>query len=236
MKSSSWARVFVLAALALLLASATAWGQAGTSIIRGEITDPQGKLVPKATVTIKNESTGFARTEQTTAGSFSFDLIPPGDYTVEIEAQGFKKVVLTHVHALVGSPVDASMQLELGTIGETVQVEASAVQINTQDATLGNNFVNRQISQLPLEARNILSLLTLQPGVTREGYVAGARSDQSNLTLDGIDINEAQNNAPGFVRGGPGATQSRRPPTRIPVALRITPCCASTRKPSKNSA
>src|SRR3989441_789626 len=167
-KSSSWARVFVLAALALLLASATAWGQAGTSIIRGEITDPQGKLVPKATVTIKNESTGFARTEQTTAGSFSFDLIPPGDYTVEIEAQGFKKVVLTHVHALVGSPVDASMQLELGTIGETVQVEASAVQINTQDATLGNNFVNRQISQLPLEARNITSLLTLQAGVTRE--------------------------------------------------------------------
>ncbi|MFL6228741.1 MAG: hypothetical protein ACJ741_08180, partial [Pyrinomonadaceae bacterium] len=62
------------------------------------------------------------------------------------------------------------------------------------DATLGNNFVAQQITQLPLETRNIATLLTLQPGVTRTGYVAGARSDQSNVTLDGVDINEQQNN------------------------------------------
>src|SRR2546425_4564407 len=193
-KSSSWARAFVLAALALLLASATAWGQAGASTIRGEITDPQGKLIPKATVTIRNESTGLTRRQETTLGSFSFELVPPGDYTIEIEAQGFKKAARTHVHALVGSPVDASTQLEVGAVAETVQVEAAAseVRINTQDATLGNNFVNQQISQLPLEARNITSLLTLQPGVTRDGYVAGARSDQSNVTLDGVDINDQQ--------------------------------------------
>ncbi len=212
MKSSAWARVCVLAALALFLASGLAWGQAGTATIRGEITDPQGKLIPKATVKITNESTGQSRTQETTAGAFSFDLVPPGDYTIEIEARGFKKTVLTHVHALVGSPVDVSTQMELGAVGETVQVEAgaSAVQMNTQDASLGNNFVNKQISQLPLEARNILSLLTLQPGVTREGYVAGARSDQSNITLDGVDINEAQNNSLGLT-GGAGSNALNPP-------------------------
>ncbi len=64
--------------------------------------------------------------------------------------------------------------------------------INTQDATLGNNFNSLQITQLPLEARNVVDLLSLQPGSTREGYVTGARADQSNVTLDGVDINNAE--------------------------------------------
>ncbi len=138
------ARVFAMLALALVLASGMAWGQAGTSAIRGEITDPHGKLIPTATVTIKNERAGLTRTQHTTAGAFSFELVPPGDYTVEIEAQGFKKAELTHVHALVGTTVEASTQLEVGDITETVVVQAgaSAVQINTQDATLGNTFVS----------------------------------------------------------------------------------------------
>src|SRR5947208_1639190 len=64
--------------------------------------------------------------------------------------------------------------------------------MNTSDATLGNNFISEQITQLPLEARNLVDLLSLQPGSTREGYVTGARADQSNVTLDGVDINNAQ--------------------------------------------
>jgi hypothetical protein len=64
--------------------------------------------------------------------------------------------------------------------------------VNTEDASLGNNFVSAQITQLPLEARNVIDLLSLQPGATKEGYVTGARADQSNVTLDGVDINNAQ--------------------------------------------
>ena len=64
--------------------------------------------------------------------------------------------------------------------------------MNTEDATLGNNFVSEQITQLPLEAKNIVDLLSLQPGATREGYVTGSRADQSNVTLDGVDVNNAQ--------------------------------------------
>ena len=66
--------------------------------------------------------------------------------------------------------------------------------VNREDGTLGTNFVNKQISQLPLEARNIPNLLTLQTATTSDGYVAGSRADQANITLDGVDINEAQTN------------------------------------------
>ena len=140
---------------------------------------------------------GFSRTQQTTSvGTFSFELIPPSLYRIEVEAKGFKKKALTGVQALVGLPVTIEVKLEVGDMTEVVEVQAgaTAVEVNTQDATLGNNFVHNQIVQLPMEARNVLSLLTLQPGVTREGYVAGARSDQSNVTLDGVDINNAQTN------------------------------------------
>ena len=191
---SAWARVFAFVALILLLASGTAWAQAGTSTIRGEVTDPQGKSVPGATVTLKNLSTNFTRSQvTTTAGVFSFELVPPSDYRLEVEAQGFKKFAST-VHALVGVTVDVGVRMEIGSMVEVVRVEAApaALRLNTQDATLGNNFESIQITQLPLEARNLVDLLSLQPGSTREGYVTGARADQSNVTLDGVDINNAQ--------------------------------------------
>src|SRR5205085_1522534 len=135
---------------------------------------------------------------------FAFDLIPPGTYRLEVEAKGFKKAVRTDVQALVAKPIDLSVGLEVGNVTESVTVSASSSEalVNTQDASLGNNFVSQQITQLPLEARNVNALLTLQPGATREGYVAGARADQSNVTLDGVDINEAQTNQIGGAAGG----------------------------------
>src|ERR1700737_182868 len=186
----------------LLFAVCMASGQAGTGSIRGEVTDPQSKQVGGATVTIRSDSTGLLRTQATgPAGDFSFELMPPGAYVLTVEAAGFKKAI-KNVTAKVGSATDASVSLEIGSVDQTVQVEITgqAVAINTQDATLGNNFENIQITQLPMEARDIRSLLTLQPGVTYSvdpnsttgGAVNGARPDQSNLTLDGVDINEAQ--------------------------------------------
>jgi hypothetical protein len=198
------ARWVVWCAIALIMASGLAWGQAGSSTIRGVVTDPHGGVIPDATVKISNPGTGFSRSMNTTGtGTFSFDLILPGTYKIEVEAKGFKRKVVEKVQALVGQTVDASQALEVGQITQVVVVEAgaAAVQVNTQDATLGNNFLPQQMGNLPIEARNIISLLTLQPGVTREGYVAGARSDQSNITLDGVDINEAQTSALGFTGG-----------------------------------
>jgi hypothetical protein len=94
----------------------------------------------------------------------------------------------------VDKSTTVDVSLEVGSLTETVTVSAGVeeVLINTQDATIGNNFVARQIEQMPLESRNVVQLLSLQPGVTRDGYVTGSRADQANVTLDGVDVNEQQ--------------------------------------------
>jgi len=188
----------------------TALGQTGTSSVRGTVTDPTGKLVSGANVTLTNTETNTARTQTTSdSGNYVFELVPPGPYRLEVEAAGFKKGIITNIQALVAKPTEVNMQLEVGAVSESVTVAATAneVLLNTQDASLGNNFVNQQISQLPLEARNVASLLTLQPGVTKEGSVTGSRADQANVTLDGVDINEQQSNQIGSTSSSDAASQ-----------------------------
>jgi hypothetical protein len=148
-------------------------------------------------VKLINVATNAERaTTSSSDGVFSFEAVQVADYRVEVEAQGFKKGVVTDVHALVSTPTPVDVQLEIGNISESVTVSAGSAEllVNREDATLGSTFVNKQITQLPLEARNVPALLTLQTATTRDGYVAGARADQSNITLDGVDINEAQTN------------------------------------------
>ncbi len=83
--------------------------------------------------------------------------------------------------------------MELGKTTETVNVAAEASTINTVDASVGNAFSEMQVRELPLETRNVVQLLSLQPGVTTNGEVLGARRDQNNITLDGVDVNDNQN-------------------------------------------
>lgn len=191
---------FVLALgtfLVLLTSSIVVFGQQGTSTVRGTVKDPQGNVVSGASVTLTNIGNTNTRTATTTDnGGFAFEQVPVGDYKIEIEAQGFKKAQITDVHASIAAPTAIDVSLELGNVSEVVTVAAGSAEmlVNREDATLGNNFVNKQITQLPLEARSVPNLLTLQAATTREGYVAGARADQSNITLDGVDVNEAQTN------------------------------------------
>src|SRR6266851_2685636 len=179
----------------VLFFAASLWSQTGTSSIGGIVTDQQGKAVPGAKVTITNVATNASRSTQSLGtGAYLFDLITPGDYRLEVEAKGFSKTILDNVRAMVGKPTETNVQLTVGAMSQVVEVSISAhdVVINTQDASLGNVFDSNQISQLPLEGRNLSDLLSLQPGATQEGYVTGSRADQSNVTLDGVDINNAQ--------------------------------------------
>lgn len=168
--------------------------QTGTSTVRGTVTDAQGNVVAGASVTLINESKNFNRTQTTNEqGSYTFASVAPDTYRVEAEAASFKRVVISDVRAQVDTPIDIDVQLEAGNVSETVDISASTESpINAQDATLGNTFEAQRITQLPLNARNIVNLLSLQPGVTRFGEVNGARRDQANVTLDGIDSNEQQ--------------------------------------------
>lgn len=183
------------ALLTLLLLYGSVPAQTGTSSVRGTVVDPQKQALANATVTLTSVETNVTRTQKTSDnGSFVFDLLPPGNYKLEVEAQGFKKTSIGDVRALVDKPTALEVPLEIGQLTETVSVSAgsSEVLLNTQDATLGNNFESKQISQLPLESRNVVALLSLQPGVTPDGFVTGSRSDQANVTLDGVDVNEQQ--------------------------------------------
>jgi len=186
--------------IAFLLLPGVVFGQAGTSTVTGIVSDPQGNVVAGASVTLTNTGTNTSRTTTSNdVGKYSFEFVQPGDYRIEVEAKGFKKSVLNDVHALVAQSTSADVRLELGQVSETVTVSASAAEqlINRDDATLGNTFVPKQITELPTNARSVPALLTLQPATTRDGNVAGARSDQANVTLDGVDINETQTNSVG---------------------------------------
>jgi hypothetical protein len=200
MKTRTFLRKTTRLAIALFvigLCALPVFSQQGTSIVRGTVKDPQGNVVSGASVKLISMATNAARTGTSSGdGNFSFEAIQVGDYRIEVEASGFKKAVVTDIHALVASPTSVEVVLEIGSIAESVTVSASSAEllVNREDATLGTTFVNKQITQLPLEARNVPNLLTLQTATTRDGYVAGSRADQANITLDGVDINEAQTN------------------------------------------
>jgi hypothetical protein len=178
----------------LLLAAAPAAAQIGTATVRGTVTDQQGQAVAGATVTLRNAAKNFARTQTTSGeGSYTFTAVPPDTYTVEVEQAGFKKVTVSDVRALVDTPTDVDVALQIGAVTESVDVSASIeAPLNTTDASIGNTFESRRIEELPLNARNVVGLLSLQPGVTRGGEVTGSRRDQANITLDGTDVNEQQ--------------------------------------------
>ena len=179
----------------LLVFSSTAAGQGGSSSVVGTVKDQSGAVVAGATVTLTNlEKNAVRTTESSASGAFSFEIVAVGDYEVTVEATGFRKLVIRPVRAQVSNVTEIPVTLELGQMSSTVLVESTeaAVQVNTEDATLGSNFNSMQLTQLPIEGRGILPLLTLQAQVTPSGYVAGGRSDQSNITLDGVDINDAE--------------------------------------------
>ncbi|CAN5534960.1 hypothetical protein BH10ACI2_BH10ACI2_14080 [soil metagenome] len=190
--------VFNYSLMTILVVSAFLVGigraQSGTTV-RGAVTDGQGAVIAGATVKLINDDKGFSRTTVTSSnGTYAFSSVPPDTYRVEIEAKGFKKLVRSNVDALVDKVNDSNAVLEIGNVSEVVNVSGGdlASIVNTQNASLGNNFVSQQITQLPLNARNVANLLSLQPGVTPQGYVNGGRSDQANITLDGVDVNEQQ--------------------------------------------
>src|SRR5580698_1560637 len=186
---------FVAAAVltAILGFSNVGFGQS-TTLLRGSVTDPQGASIPEAVVKLSNTQTGLARESLTNAtGEYQFLQLTPGTYTVSAVKSGFATSTRTGVNLLVNTPTTLDLQMALGQNTASVSVTAEASTINTVDASVGNAFSERQVSALPLQTRNVVELLSLQPGVTTNGEVAGARRDENNITLDGVDVNDNQN-------------------------------------------
>src|ERR1051325_1146904 len=185
--------------LTLLAAGSTA-AQTSTSRITGRIVDSKQASIAGASVTIANEATGVSQTQTTTeAGVYAFEALPVGDYSVTVEQNGFKKFVKTGNHLEVNNPLTVDVVLEVGQVSETVTVQGGAEQLQNSNATIGNVVEQKAIEALPLNGRNPLTLLLLEPGVVQRSFggagsgvhVNGARDRAYNVTIDGIEANES---------------------------------------------
>jgi Carboxypeptidase regulatory-like domain len=178
--------------------------------VRGVVSDKTGATISGANVQISNATQGVERQMNTSGdGEYQFNALPPGTYTVTVEMTGFRRFEQRNAQLLVNNPTTLNVTLEIGSATQTVEVSAQAQTLNTTDASLGVAFNENQVKELPLDGRNVPDLLTLQAGVvyignnpsidsmvdTRSGAVNGARSDQSNVTMDGIAVNNRNGNA-----------------------------------------
>jgi len=190
--------------LVSLILGNLALAQTGTTSLRGTVTDKTGATVAGAIVHLVNMAQATERESATgSAGEYELLGLQPGVYTLSVEKVGFRKYEQAKIQLQVNSPVTQNVTLEVGLATEVVEVTAKEAALNTSDASLGNAFDENQIKQLPMDGRNVPDLLSLQAGVaytgnrpdinrdndTRSGAVNGARSDQSNITLDGVDVN-----------------------------------------------
>ncbi|HVS87368.1 MAG TPA: carboxypeptidase-like regulatory domain-containing protein [Candidatus Acidoferrum sp.] len=201
-------RAMAMLLLAFLVGGRVVYAQATTSV-RGTVTDPSGSAVVGANVVLANADSKTERDATTgTQGEYQFLFLPPGTYTLSVTATGFARSEQTGLQLLVNTPATANVQLKLGQTTESIKVTSEAPALNLVDASLGNSFNETQVRQIPLEGRNVPDLLSLQAGVaytgsrsdlqsanykdqdTRSGAVNGARSDQSNISLDGVDVND----------------------------------------------
>ncbi len=180
-------------------------GQTATTTLRGIVVDPAGAVVPEATITLQDAALGLHTVKKADGkGEYVFPAIQPGRYLITVSAAGFANQA-KEAELLVDQPATINFALTVQASSETVDVSAAAQTLNVTDATIGNSVNNTTIEALPMEGRNVPDLLSLQPGVlylgrvinqntdSRNGAVAGARSDQSNVTLDGLDDNDQIN-------------------------------------------
>ncbi len=202
-------RLFLLTLLAVGIGSGVALGQAATGQITGTIEDAAGAVVPGATVTVTNVSTGAHRQDSAGAdGDFTFLSLPPGKYKVEVSAKGFKRVVVEELDVNVTQTSTVNLKLEPSTLDETVTVTAEGTLVQQESSQVGRVIESRSISQLPLPTRNFQQLLTLSPGTsasvsnnTELGRgdaiisVNGQRTTSNSVRINGVDANSVGTNS-----------------------------------------
>ncbi len=209
---------FGLIATALCLAFVTtahhpfnAFGQAisvNGGSIQGTITDQSGAIIPNAQITVSNPETGYTHSLQSdSSGLYTIGPLNPGTYVVSVQASGFQLLKVTTV-VRVGTATSGNFKLTIGAATQTIQVNAGAIQINTDQSSVSGVISQQQFETLPVNGRNILDFAQLQPGVqlqaggsndggfdpTKAGYSAlsfsGVSGRTTRILLDGQDITD----------------------------------------------
>ena len=198
-----------------LLFGLVVFGQTPTGEITGTVSDSSGAVIGDATVTVTNNGTGAVRTAKTnTSGIYDFSALTPGAYSLKIEKEGFNAEVRNNLELQVAQVARIDTTLNPGNVSTTVNVEAGAPVLQTEDATVGTVVEQKRVEDLPLNGRNFLSLTALTPGVStntpvnevassREGGTRGAftvsaggqRAYFNYYSLDGEDNTDVNYNA-----------------------------------------
>jgi hypothetical protein len=194
-----YSRLFAVIFAFALLFSGVALGQSSQGRISGQITDSSGGAVAGAAVAIENLATHVKRIlEASSLGEYSAPQLDPGVYSVEVEAQGFAKVLRDRVVIEVGNDLKLDFQLKPGLLTETVEVKEEAPLTESSNAVLNGVLSNQAVNELPVQGRDFQNLLNLHPGVQRQaggGYHSttsnGLRPDDNNYIIDGANNNDA---------------------------------------------
>ena len=174
----------LMATIGLTFASRLSAQKSTTASLSGTVTDPSGARIPNATVKVTNPENGIVRTGTTTsAGEFSFALLPEGTYTLEVHAPGFKTTRQDRIVLTPGDTVAENVTLTIGTT-EQVEVNATGPLLQTQDANISTELESKQIEELPLNLRNVLSFVSLDSAVNVQGdrqlLAAGGSEDTAD--------------------------------------------------------
>lgn len=192
----SLSRVLALVALIILLAG-FAFAQLSTSRLEGTVQDQSGAMIPGAKIEVVNVKTGIkSDTEANAQGAYIFPSLAPGTYSMTVESQGFRKASIANLELNVAATLTQVVKLEVGSVTESVVVEANAVRVQTADAQIARAITLRDIEMLPQLGRGPILLAIFNPGVQIDpsdntySRVNGTRQGSSNATLDGIEIND----------------------------------------------
>ena len=169
---NNWVSRFLLGFFCCLPVFCQTFGE-----ITGEVKDSAGAVIVGAKVTVTNTATNAIRETLTTgAGVYSFPSLQPGFYNIRVEQPGFRAAVENNIELQVQQTARVDFTLQVGQLSESIEVAASAVQLNTDDATVGTVIENKRIVDLPLNGRDYLQLIALSPNVS-SGFADGGQSD-----------------------------------------------------------
>src|SRR5712664_2949506 len=198
----------VLAILVVLSFGVAANAQTFRGTINGTVTDPSGGVVPNAAVKATEAATGIDHSTVTTSdGGFAFQDIPLGQYKVTVTAPGFPPYTVDKVEVSAGTIYTLNVKLTLQSTTTTVEVSAAAITLDTTTATQNMTITSDVVQDVPLNGRDFTQLIAVAPGyggysVGGFGSMNGARANQNNWQIDGVDNNDFWHNVPAVNQGG----------------------------------
>jgi hypothetical protein len=183
----------------LVLSVSSALGQVASGSITGQIKDESGGALQGARVSARQDNTGFTRTAVAgDSGVYRIEQVTPGDYSVEVQHDGFRPAVASHVTVEVQQEVKLDFKLKIGGAHDSVEVAAKVSPLQTQDSAIGYRIDSDTLTDLPLDERNVIALVTLGPGaIPRQlgGFTHDVDNDVQQGTRGSVALNPPINGA-----------------------------------------